>query len=284
MEIIRKIIRKNEIAAYVITTFIITWIIWGILFFISDGIIRGLYNINLTLLFTLGGFCPSIVSIIFTGILYGINGIKKLLLKLTIWKVNPLWYLFVLLFLFMIAFYIPVLICNLLGSNYHITVKVYLYYILLYSFFINLITGGPLGEELGWRGFILPRLQKKFSPLVSGIILGIIWASWHLPLFYIPIAPQYKGSFLMFLLNDLLLTINFVWVFNNTKGSLLLACLFHASWNFTNSSFRIRPSAFDNVYFTIAFQSLFLIITIIAAVSLKNNKNKKITIDEYISE
>lgn len=114
---------------------------------------------------------PSIMSIIFTGYYDGFNGIKKLLKKLTIWKVNPLFYTFVFLYT-VISIYIPSFICSIIGVNYKIYINNHISSFQLTSpvtilicFFAVMIFGGPVAEELGWRGFVLPKLQKKLTLL-----------------------------------------------------------------------------------------------------------------------
>jgi len=98
--------------------------------------------------------------------------------------------------------------------------------------------GGPLGEELGWRGFALDRLQNRWSALVASLILGIIWAAWHLPLFYIQGTPQQGmgfGTFLFWLwsLQVVSLSILTTWVYNNTHRSILSAVFMHFMFNAT---------------------------------------------------
>ncbi len=101
----------------------------------------------------------------------------------------------------------------------------------------NLI-GGPFGEELGWRGFALDRFQKKWSALVASLVLGIIWAAWHLPLFFIKGTPQQGlgfGTFLFWLwcLQVVCLSVLTTWVYNNTHRSILSAVFMHFMFNST---------------------------------------------------
>ena len=98
--------------------------------------------------------------------------------------------------------------------------------------------GGPLGEELGWRGFALDRLQNKWNALVASLILGIIWAAWHLPLFFIKGTPQQGmgfGTFLFWLwsLQVVSLSVFTTWVYNNTHRSILSAVFMHFMFNST---------------------------------------------------
>ena len=103
--------------------------------------------------------------------------------------------------------------------------------------------GGPLNEELGWRGFALPRLLQRRSPLVASVGLGVLWAFWHLPLYFIPDSGKYGGSFALFLLVVVCMAIFMTAAHRGTRGSLLIAVLFHTSanstvglWHFTRSS------------------------------------------------
>ena len=99
--------------------------------------------------------------------------------------------------------------------------------------------GGPLGEEIGWRGFALPRLQARFGPLRASLILGLLWAFWHLPHFLTSAQRGGPGMSLsvlyfnlpVFLVMVVALSIVFTWVFNRTEGSLFIAMLLHASIN-----------------------------------------------------
>ena len=100
------------------------------------------------------------------------------------------------------------------------------------------LIGGPLFEEPGWTGFAQPRLQRLCGPLVGGLILGSLWALWHLPGFLIPsqdlrdIPP--RGTvldFAVFALALMGLRLIIMWVVNNTRNSVLMAILVHASWN-----------------------------------------------------
>jgi hypothetical protein len=96
---------------------------------------------------------------------------------------------------------------------------------------------GPLGEELGWRGFLLPELQKKHTNLKSAIIIGVIWFIWHIPLWWAPFGTLISGESISFLpiityfLMLMCLSIIITWLVINSRGSVLVAILFHLSIN-----------------------------------------------------
>ena len=108
-------------------------------------------------------------------------------------------------------------------------------------FYVLLLNALP--EEYGWRGFALDRLQKKSSALSASLILGLIWALWHLPLFFIEGTTQAAIPMVQYMLQTVVLSIFYTWLYNNTGGSVLIAApglpcsltttprLFHASAN-----------------------------------------------------
>jgi uncharacterized protein len=84
---------------------------------------------------------------------------------------------------------------------------------------------GPLGEEPGWRGFAQPRLQSKWSPLVSAAVLGLLITGWHMPLVFMP---QFDLGF-PDIATTVLVTFWYTWLFNRTGGSVLLTLIAHAT-------------------------------------------------------
>ena len=82
-----------------------------------------------------------------------------------------------------------------------------------------------VGEELGWRGYALPRLLERFSPLVASLILGVIWWLWHLPTFFIAGTPQFRQPVVAFLIMTTAYSILMTWIFLHTHGSVLIATL-----------------------------------------------------------
>jgi membrane protease YdiL (CAAX protease family) len=88
-----------------------------------------------------------------------------------------------------------------------------------------------IGEEIGWRGYALPKLQSGYSALVSSVILGGIWALWHLPLFFNPDSGYSNTPFWAFLIFILPVSILITWIFNSTGGSTLMIMILHAMLN-----------------------------------------------------
>jgi membrane protease YdiL (CAAX protease family) len=118
---------------------------------------------------------------------------------------------------------------------------------------MNLILGGSMGEEFGWRGYALPLLLKKYNPSAASLILGLIWALWHFP---IDITSEYGVGLVVFrIIWTLPLTIIFTWFFIKTNGSILIALLLHTSVN-------VLPDlGFINYETSIIMMTFLLIIT-----------------------
>lgn len=259
---------KFQIIIYLSMTYLSSWIAWGILYAINRNIIsHTTYNTLSYLLFEIGAFMPSIMAIILTAFFYGSNGIKGLLKKLIIWRANPLFYVFVLFY--SLAYYIiPIWICNITGSSYKLSISVNFYNVLI-NFLLIMLLGGPLEEELGWRGFLLPKLQSKLNSVYSSIFVGIFWACWHLPLFFIRGTSQYGSSFSFFIIFCIAISILFTWVYNRTNGSLLFPILFHTSVNVTgtllsyNSLAYLAKSFNKYTVITVMLQLVFVLFVIL---------------------
>jgi len=139
------------------------------------------------------------------------------------------------LFLFPIIFLIGWSIVNFQGLDYSLSTSQdgfsEFLKILFLLFSMNLILGGSTGEELGWRGFALPLLFKKFNPNVASLILGLIWACWHFPIDITSVSTIGLFAFIHRIIWTLPVTIIFTWFYIKTKGFLLIAILLHTSIN-----------------------------------------------------
>jgi membrane protease YdiL (CAAX protease family) len=118
-----------------------------------------------------------------------------------------------------------------------------------------------IGEEYGWRGFALPRLLERFGALGASLILGVLWASWHLPMFFVPGSPQYGSSFFAYLPMVLILTILMTLLYIRTGGSVLACMLFHASLNAAAFVILVPAEAFQ--YAAAAFVGLVILAVVL---------------------
>jgi membrane protease YdiL (CAAX protease family) len=184
-----------------------------------------------SLVWFLSIFSPSLSALIITGIIGGMPEIKHLLAGFTRWRVGFFWY-FAAAFLFLAPLVIT-LIYKAFGNESagprsgETTAS--MLGIILFTLF-----SGPVAEELGWRGFALPRLQAKYNALVSSLILGVIWCCWHIPLFFTTGATQMSIPFPIYLILVLTITLYLTWLYNNTHGSLIITILGHFTFNLSS--------------------------------------------------
>jgi membrane protease YdiL (CAAX protease family) len=191
------------------------------------------------------GYMPTLAAVIVTRATQGKEGVKALFHKLLIGRVGLGWYLFA-IFGLAIMYVTTILIHNLVRPSAAVSIlsartpalpPLQLALSIVPMF---ILIGLVNGEELGWRGFALPRLQAKHNALTSGLILGVIWAVFHLPLFFtVTGSSQADWSFPSFLISTVAMSILYTWMYNNTRGSVLMAYLFHAAANTWSQVFSI---------------------------------------------
>ncbi len=238
-------IKKYPLAAYFIFTFAITWsAIFYVPFFAYFG--------------------PTISAIIITGMLEGWTGIRRLIGRTFEWRVGLQWYLFVLFSTAVLGLVSIGLYITLFEKSYALTFPI----IPLIS--VSLISG--FREEYGWRGFALPRLLKKYNALTASIILGIIHATWHFtPLSLINNAPE----LLLFILGVIPITVFFTWIYNNTKGTMLLPVLFHMIIDVTGYILNITGvKPLFLIYISLNWILVIIIVLIYGPANLSREKNK----------
>jgi uncharacterized protein len=179
------------------------------------------------ILLLVGGFVPSLLAIFLTWKKEGLSGLRVLGRRIVQFKLGLRWYVFT--FLIVFAGTAGQLAINqLIGNTFDGT----LFIKQLGSFFPLLILG-PLSEEIGWRGYALGRLQTRWNALTSSLIVGLVWALWHLPLFMMVGTSQHELGipFIGFLVGFMANSILYTWLYNNTEQSLWSAILLH--WLFT---------------------------------------------------
>lgn len=107
----------------------------------------------------------------------------------------------------------------------------------------------PIGEEVGWRGLAQPRLQARHGPVVASVVLGVLWALWHIPMFLmVGAAPRTFALGLAMLIPG---SFMFTWMYNHTRGSLLVAILLHMGVHLSNPNLAL-PDTAPLVVYTLA--------------------------------
>lgn len=221
-----RIVRRYPVLTFVVLTYVLTWIGW---------IPLAVFGLPPTPVFvaiyTITGFGPAVAALIVTWMAG--DDVRGWAAQFVHWRVNARYWL-VALFLPAVAMVIAGGIALFLTGRalslptaHQVTYQSVAYPIMMV---LVLLAGGGQ-EEPGWRGFALPRLQKRYSALVSSLLVGVAWIVWHLPLFAIYWSSQYGVSFVPWALMALALSVVFTWVYNATRGSVLLVAVLHASVN-----------------------------------------------------
>jgi membrane protease YdiL (CAAX protease family) len=180
-------------------------------------------------LVTLGVFVPAMVAIALTARAAGGRGVRALLGPMFRWQVRPGDWAFALLFMMAIKLTAAVVHRALFGA-WPVFGAAPWYLMLVATVFTFF---GQVGEEPGWRGFALPRLASRWGVGPASVLLGVIWAAWHLPLFRLSGADTAGQSFPLYLVQVTALSVAFGWLWWRTGGSLLLTMLFHSAVNNT---------------------------------------------------
>jgi membrane protease YdiL (CAAX protease family) len=214
-------------------------------------------------LIALGGFGPSIAAFLVLGITSGKAGVLRLLRSIVQWRAGVQWYLLILLgipILNLLAFLVvPGSFADLVAPSSRF-VRVYLSE-MVFSLTIGV---APLWEEVGWRGFALPRMQRLHGPVVGTIILGLLWGVWHLPFFFGPLmqtgpdATFIRASIALveFSIGLTGVSVVMTWVLNNCRGSTLLAILFHAAFDSSGLALMTLFPSTSPYYLPVHYQTL----------------------------
>ena len=232
---------------FFIAAFLWTWLFWGVAILTGGSLETAAGGIPLLL----GVIGPMVMGITFTYLTRDAEGRRDYWKRIIDFKrIHWQWYLVIVLF-------VPVLnlVSALLdrasggtGATWGEAAKSFLsnpLSVIPSILFSSLI---PFIEELGWRGYVLDRLQEKQSALKSSLMLGVIWSVWHLPMFFIQGSYQAglgvgTWAFWLFMIGIVPLNLPFTWIYNNTGRSTLAVILFHAMVNFTGEVIALSEGA-----------------------------------------
>ena len=213
------------------------------------------YKTNNSNLSILSVFTPSILALVITGINKGKKGVYELFVKQTIKKTRIKW-----LVLSLIGIPLVGSAAMLTSLNFDISKFGLRTYQLMPQIVVIILIA--LGEEYGWRGFLLPRLMNKFNLFYSSIILGLIWGFWHFPAYLIGTGVPLEMDFMVFLLWVLLGTLFISWIYYYTK-SVLTSILAHIGANATFNYLLILPEftgSMNTFWFFIFYLSMMMVI------------------------
>lgn len=242
-----KFIKQHSLIIGILLMFACTWTID----LSNSGVLP--FKVPFAIALTVGwGFI--FVSLLMTWLALGKEAMVSLLKRYLMWRVSWKWYLAGLLLLPALQFASVILTALLTGipADYSrpmirevLPLSASLPLLVVPWFIFEILTNG---EEMGWRGYILPRLQARYSALVSSLIVGTLWGVWHLP----KLLGGGRGRSLAgYVIAHIALAVLYTWLYNNTRGSLLLVTLFHASGNtagmFLPVSFAVSGGLVENI-------------------------------------
>jgi membrane protease YdiL (CAAX protease family) len=282
MKTIKAFINSHPVLSFYSLAFFITW--GTILFVIGAGpnailATKDQYSTLMAFLYPMMLVGPSVAGIVLTGILYGRAGLREMLSRLLRWRVSARWYAVALLTapLSMVAVLLalslssPEFLPGILTSDQKVT-------LLLMGIVGGLAAG--IFEELGWTGFVIPRMRLRHSVLATGLFVGVLWGVWHILVNVLAgntmtgslsLATYLPATLLVLLVGWLpAYRMLMVWVYERTNGSLLVAMLMHASLTFSTLS--VAPLAISGAAL-VTYQLVFAaaLWVVVGAVALANH-------------
>jgi membrane protease YdiL (CAAX protease family) len=232
----------GSLLKFFLVTYTVSWVCFCSAAIIPEGTTLALLRVPLLLL---GTFAPSLVAIGLTTWENGTTGMQSFLGQLFKWrnvdvrKVNVRWYLFAIGYMAAIKLAVALVHRAITGAWPAFGDTAW------YVIAVAIVFSTPVqaGEEIGWRGYALPRLAARMGYARASVLLGVIWACWHLPLFFVPSLDMYGQSFPVWALSVTALSVAITWLYAHTEGSLLLVMLMHSA---VNQTLGIVPSAVAN--------------------------------------
>jgi membrane protease YdiL (CAAX protease family) len=213
---------RTALVVFFVLAYGLSWAVWGSALARDAGLLH--WSIPAQ---PFGFLAVSVAAVVATVAFGGRAALRSLGSRLVLWRVAPRWYL--------AAVALPVLpalaalgVHRALGGEHDIHAFVPLAATL--PLLLSQLVTHLLTEEAGWRGVALPHLRARFGPLVAGVVLGVLWAGWHVPMFFLTGTRQtypVPGFLVMVVAISVVMT----WVWDHTRGSVLIAALFHAAMN-----------------------------------------------------
>jgi len=219
----------NDTILFFILAYGLSWCAFIPLALDAQGILTGVP----AWLHLIGAFGPFVSAFIVTGATRGWDGLRELIERMTRWRIGWLW-LGIALFSPLVVYLAAILVYGLASGDWSTLAQFGTVAELpgvsgLLGWLVWILTFG-LGEETGWRGFALPRLQKNDSARKASLVLGLWWAGWHIPVFFYNYEPSLFGVF-AFLVGILSGSALLTWLYNSTRGSVFATILWHGTYN-----------------------------------------------------
>lgn len=230
----RGFVARHPVGAFLLVTFLFSWGVW----FGGDAL-----GVSPTAVVLLGAWGPTVGALVVTWHLDGPAGVRRLLGRFVQFDIAPRWYAAAVLLPFVLAG-VAALASLTLGETVAPSLPGDAPLIFLpVVFIVNVFVGGPIAEELGWRGFAVPRLRDRFGVVGSGLLIGIVWAAWHAPFYLLSGSSVVVGGFPFewFAVVVVAYSVLFAWLVTEADDSVVPAVLFHAGTNTAAGSLGLVP-------------------------------------------
>jgi membrane protease YdiL (CAAX protease family) len=253
--VVARFVSRHSLATFLFIAYGWSWTVW------FPGVLR--YRSSLAM--AIGAFGPTVAAIVVTALSHGHSGVGALLARLFTWRVGIRWYVAAAVLPYLAtAVIVPLYFLRggSIGPIDHDALA------RLPVLFAMALPNGPLGEELGWRGFLLPHLSTRMNLLKASLLIGFVWTFWHTPLFYAPFGSFISGLPVTFTSVGLFLTlvtglsVAMAWVWRHALESVLVTILMHTFVNI-NAVAVVFPGVaraqFEFLYLSVALLWLFIL-------------------------
>ena len=219
-------LRRHSLVIGILLMYLITWSVH----LSNNGVLPFRLPSPLNLL---GGWGFGIAAILMTWITLGAAAVAALLKRFLMWRIGWRWYASLLIIpgTYLLGLGLHALVTGTAPDfaatrGYAAAGSAARLLPVMGAVFLADVLGN--GEEIGWRGYALPRLQARYSALFSALVVGLIWALWHIAVYIRVFNPVW---FAWYIVSVIAKSVLITWAYNGTRGSLLLATLYHAMWN-----------------------------------------------------
>jgi len=264
-----EIAQWKTVGIFVLLAFGITWSIALAIALSYHGIISITIPLSLHYILPFGSLLSALIVTWITGRKVGLKDLMK---RMTKWRVRPIWAAVAILsvwILYLVSSFIIVLMGQPWPDLSIFGQVLYMPYLTFLGAWLLWIFTYGIGEETGWRGFLLPHLQTRFSALTSSLILGLIWAGWHIPMFLYNENLMAMGLIgtIFWVIGLMFGAVLLTWLYNSTEGSILLTAIWHGTFNLFTAAVGQAAGVASGII------SMFVMILVVIIIALYGREN-----------
>ena len=229
-------LQHQPLVGFCVLTFAWSWACWGL-----SAVVTLRWPWLAQVLMFAGGFGPSAAAVFVVWSTQGRGGLRVWFSRCIQWRVGWAWMALALLAPLVVVV-MAAGVHLMLGGTIAPLPALGQVPLAVINLFAVLLVGGPLGEEFGWRGYALPRLQARMGWRPASLLLGLVWGLWHLPLFYLSDTVQAHMTLALFLLSVVAMSVIFAWLALHTRGSVAAALVLHTAVNYWPAIVPVLPT------------------------------------------